>query len=264
MDFTPNIGYTVVYRIIALGTSVGKTTIGEQIVSYLSKRGVVVAVVKQTHEPQIDPDTDAGRYWSSGAKLVVVMSPSETVVYKEYMSGLREILYRMPFYYPVVIAEGFRGCNVGKAIAIIESEEELRNIAGEPGIWYIVSHDFSVVEEAKEMGLHALLFEETEALAGEVYKDALSTLLSLIPSSDCEVCGVGSCLELVEKLLTHEIMPTDCPLLTRTTIVVDGKPLTLDPLLENLMRNLVKAFLSSIKGAPTTVKKVRIDIEYPE
>lgn len=232
--------------------------------SHLSKRGVVVAVIKQTHEPQIDPASDAGRYWGSGAKLVVVMSPSETVVYKEYMSGLREILYKMPFYYPVVIAEGFRGCDVGKAIAIVESEEELEHLLGEPGIWYIVSHDFDVVEKAKEMGLNALLFEETEALAGEVYKDALSTLLSLIPSSDCEVCGVGSCLELVEKLLTHEIMPTDCPLLTRTTIVVDGKPLTLDPLLENLMRNLVKAFLSSIKGAPTTVKKVRIDIEYPE
>ncbi len=233
---------------------------GEGIVSHLSRKGVSLIVVKQSHEPQIDLGSDAGRYWNAGARAVVVVSPSETVVYKERTASLKEAILRLPYYFPLVIAEGFRGCDVGKAIAIVENEEELKHIANEPGIWFIVSHDFDIVEKAREMGMNALLFEDVEALAGEIYKDAVSTLLSLIPGKDCEICGVGSCLELAEALLTRDIEPIECPLLTKTTVVVNDKPLHLDPVIENLLRNLVRAFLSSIKGVPPTAKKFRVEV----
>jgi len=260
-QYTPNIGYTVIYRIIALGSSAGKTSLGERVVEGLRRKGVVVAVIKQTHEPQIDPGSDPGRYWTAGANVVIVSSPEETTVFMESEHDLRNLVMKYMPYHPLVIVEGFRGVNVGKAIAIIENEEELQHLAKEPGLWFIVSHDFDLVSSAKEMGLNALLFEEVDALVGEIFKDSIQTLSSLMKPEDCRKCGFGSCIELAERILRMEIQPIDCPILSRGNIIVNDRVLHLDPCMQTILKNLVRGFLASIEGVPSGVKKIRIEIE---
>jgi len=260
-EYTPNIGYTVIYRIVALGTAAGKTSLGERIVEGLRRKGVVVAVVKQTHEPQIDPGSDPGRYWAAGASSVIVSSPEETTIYVEAEHDLRSIIMKYMPYHPLVLVEGFRGIGVGKAIAIAENEEELKHLVKEPGLWFIVSHDFDLVSNAKEMGFHALLFEEVEALVGEIYKDSIQTLSSLMEHEDCVKCGFGSCVELAEKILRMEIHPIDCPILSRGSVVVNDHVVKLDRGMETILKNIVRGFLASIEGIPSGVKKVRIEVE---
>ncbi len=258
-DFKPMVGYTVFYRIVALASGVGKTSLGEELVSYLSRKGVKVAVIKHTHEPIIDPESDTGRYWKAGSRVVIVSSPEATLILKEPLGGLEEIAGVMRFY-PLVIAEGFRGSKIGKAIAIIDSEEELSHITGEPGLWMIVSHDFTIVEKAKEIGLNALLFKETEALAEEIYKDALSMLHSMLEGKDCRQCGLSSCLELAEKILTGAITPIECPVLTRLSVIVEDKVIPLNPLLVKILGYTIRGALASIEGVPENPREITIKI----
>lgn len=170
------------------------------------------------------------------------------------------VMKYMP-YHPIVIAEGFKGVNVGKAIAIIENEEELQHLVKEPGLWFIVSHDFDLISNAKEIGLNALLFEEVDALVGEIYKDSVQTLSSLMKPEDCRKCGFGSCIELAERILRMEIQPIDCPILSKGSIIVDDRVLNLDQRMQTILKNIVRGFLASVEGVPSGAKKIRIEIE---
>ncbi len=257
-----HVGFTAVYRIVALASGVGKTSLGEEVVSTLTKRGVMVAVVKQTHERFAEEFSDAARYRAAGARIVVVSSPVETIIYREPMTGLREIITMMR-YFPIVIAEGFQRSNIGKAVVIVESLDELEEaVRIIPGVWFIVSRDFEVVEQARQKGFHALLFDETEALAGEIYRDAVATLLGLLPKKDeeCEYCGAGTCLEFIEKLLHGIKKPYECPFIAPVRLIIEDKPVELEPQLQNVLKNIVEGFVEALRGLPENPSSIRIEI----
>ncbi len=191
----------------------------------------------------------------------MVVSPNETTIYIEPEHDLANIITRYMRYYPLVIAEGFRGVPIGKAIAIVENEEELQHVADEPGLWFIVSHDFDLVSHAKEIGFNAMLFEEVESIVGEIYKDSLQTLLSSMPSDKCREYGYSSCVELAEKLLRLEVNPIDCVILSEANIVIDDRVIKLDPRMQAVLKNIVRGFIMSVEGIPPAARKIRIEIK---
>lgn len=253
------VGLTPVYRIIALASGVGKTSLGTELVSELSRKGIRLAVVKQTHEKILDELSDPGRYKLAGAETVFVSSPELTLIYTEPFTGLKEIINTMK-YHPLVLAEGFLGSNVGKAIAIITDPSEINAlIKVEKGLWYIVSNDLDLVEKSKSIGFNALLMDETERLASEIYKDALQLIASRFKGSP-DVCGVGSWIELAEKILHGTIMPYECPFAFPLKIIVDDKQLELDPKIIKIAAGLLEGFIGSI--IETTEKPRKIKIEF--
>ncbi|WFO75231.1 molybdopterin-guanine dinucleotide biosynthesis protein MobB [Desulfurococcaceae archaeon MEX13E-LK6-19] len=261
---SPVIGLTAIYRIVGLASGIGKTTLGEEIVNHLARKGVRLAVIKQTHEHVLDKGTDAVRYRSAGAETVAIASPEVTLVLIEPLGNINEIISIIK-YYPLVIAEGFKGSRYGKAIGIVETPEELEQLRSEEeNLWLIVSHDFDLVEEAKEKGLNAILFEETDAIAEAIFKDAISTLSSLLPEETCRLCGLSSCLELAEKILIGEKDPLECPLATKVQVVADGKPLAVDPRVENLLVHFIKGIMLVTDGAPEHPKEIKINIKLRE
>lgn len=253
------VGLTPVYRIVALASGVGKTSLGTELVSELSRRGVRLAVVKQTHEKILDELSDPGRYKLAGAQTVFVSSPELTLIYREPFTGLKEIIYAMK-YHPLVLAEGFLGSNVGKAIAIVTDPSQINSlIKVEKGLWYIVSNDYELVEKSKSIGFNALLIDETEHLAGEIYKDALRLIASKFKGSP-DTCGAGSWMEVAEKILHGIIMPYECPFAFPLRIYVDGKIVELDPKIARIAASLLEGFIGSI--LETTEKPKRIKIEF--
>ncbi len=263
MHVEPIIGLTPVYRIISLRTGVGKTSLGEGIVSVLSRRGVKLAVVKQTHEKIVDPLSDAGRYWKSGAGAVVVSSPEATSILKEPFTSLREIVGVMK-YYPLVIAEGFRGEGVGRAIAIVEDPSEMNALIREDrGLWFIVSHDVDVVENAKSVGYNALLIDEVEALAGEIYSDAVQLISSRF-TGEPELCGAGSWTELAEKILHGMISPYECPFSHPLRIIIDDQVVELDPKVARLIGSLLEGFVAGLIGSGVKPRRIRVFYEISE
>jgi molybdopterin-guanine dinucleotide biosynthesis protein B len=257
------VGLTPVYRIVALETGIGKTSLGTELVSHLSRMGVKLAVIKQTHEKLLDELSDPGRYKIAGAETVFVSSPELSVIYREPFTGLREIISTMK-YYPLIIAEGFLGTSIGKAIAIVRDSSEINAlIKVDKGLWFIVSNDFDVVEKAKSIGFNALLMENTEQLAHEIYNDALQLIASKF-SGEPEICGVGSWIELAEKILHGLIKPYECPFAYPLKIFIDDKPLELDPKTMRLVASLLEGFVSGVVETTEKPKKIRIEFSMIE
>ncbi len=254
------IGLTPIYRIISLRSGVGKTSLGTSLVSVLSKKGVRLAVVKQTHEKIIDPLSDSGRYWNAGAESVIVSSPEATMVLREEFTSLREIVLTMK-YHPLVIAEGFRGEPVGKAIAIVEESSEINALIREDkGLWYIVSNDVEVVENAKSIGYNALLMDEVESLAGEIYSDAVQLIASRF-KGDPDICGVGSWGELAEKILHGLALPYECPYAYPLKVLIDGQIVEMDPKVARIVASILEGFVAGLLGSSARPKKIEISYE---
>jgi molybdopterin-guanine dinucleotide biosynthesis protein B len=256
-NITSIIGLTPIYRIVALESGIGKTSLGSLIVKLLSQKGVRVAVVKHTHEKLMDEVTDQGRYWKSGAETVVVSSPDSTIVYREPLRSLKEILSAIK-YHPIVIAEGFRGTNIGRAIGIVNSIEEIEALSKEEkGLWFIVSNDVDVVDEAKNIGYNALLMSDAESLAGEIYNDAVQLIASRF-HGDPELCNAGSWVEVAEKILQGLIMPYECPYAMPIKFFIDGNPMELDPKVARIAASILEGFIAGIVGSGVRPKHVKI------
>ena len=257
-DYTPIVGLTPVYRIVAIASGVGKTSLGTELVKRLSRRGVRLAVVKQTHQKVIDEFSDQGRYWKSGAEAVIVSSPEAMLVIKEPYTSLREIVLTMK-YFPLVLAEGFLGASVGRAIAIVTEPKEINLlIREEKGLWFIVSNDIDVVENAKSIGFNALLMDEVEHLAGEIYQDAIQLIASRF-KGDPEVCGVGSWADLAEKILHGLALPYECPYAYPLRVQVDEEYLELDPKVQRIIASILEGFVAGIVGSSARPKRIKIE-----
>lgn len=255
------IGLTAIYRIVGLASGIGKTALGEEIVSHLSRKGVKLVAIKQTHEHILDTNSDPMRYRNAGAETVVIVSPESTLVLLNPLGDIDEVLSLIR-YYPLVITEGFKGSRFGKAIGIIETREELEQLyREEPNLWLIVSHDFNLIEEAKEKGLNAILFEESDAVAEMIYKDAVTTLSTLFSEETCKLCGLSSCLELAEKILIGEKDPLECPLSTKVNIIVDDRQLIIDPKITSLLVHFIKSVMSVSEGAPKNPREIRVIVK---
>ncbi len=260
MEYRSMIGLTPIYRIVSLVSGVGKTSLGTAVVKVLSKRGVKLAVIKQTHEKIVDELSDLGRYYRAGASTVVVASPEAMAVYREPFTSLSEIVTTMK-YYPLVLVEGYRGVPIGKAIAVITDPREINVlIKEEKGLWYIVSNDVDVVENAKSIGYNALLMDEVEALAGEIYNDAIQQIASKF-SGDPEVCGVDSWITMAEKILHGLALPYECPLAYPIRIVIDDIHVELDPKSMRIIAGLLEGFIAGLIGSGARPKKIRIEYE---
>ncbi len=254
------IGLTPIYKIVSLTSGVGKTSLGTAIVKSLSRKGVRLAVIKQTHEKVIDELSDPGRYYRAGSSTVIVASPEATVIYKEPFTGLAEIIETMK-YHPLVLVEGFRGVPIGKTIAIVTDPGEINLlIREEKGLWYIVSNDIDVVENAKSIGYNALLIDEVESLAGEIYNDAVQQIASKF-KGDPEVCGVDSWITMAEKILHGLALPYECPLAYPIRIIVDDTLLELDPKSERIIAGLLEGFIAGLLGSSARPRKIRIEYE---
>jgi molybdopterin-guanine dinucleotide biosynthesis protein B len=81
----------------------------------------------------------------------------------------------------------------------------------------------------------------------------LDKVFDLLPDSDpacCKVCGLN-CYELAAAILKGERRRSDC--LTDTpqqlSLSIDGKPVTLVPFVQNLLKDIVLSFIGNLKDA---------------
>jgi molybdopterin-guanine dinucleotide biosynthesis protein B len=113
-------------RLVAVvgGKHSGKTTIIENIISELKKRGYHVGAIKEmVRIPTLDvPEKETARISQSGAEIVVALPRDETVVFIKRRLELKEIL---PFFAGLdfVIIEGFESEKLPKIIAAKDEEE---------------------------------------------------------------------------------------------------------------------------------------------
>lgn len=101
----------VILKIIGYSGS-GKTTLIEQLIPYLRKRGLRLAVIKHTsHCHELDyPGKDSHRLRKAGAEAVFVSSPAMVAMFRDVEQewSVEQMLPHLPPGLDLVIAEGFK------------------------------------------------------------------------------------------------------------------------------------------------------------
>ena len=101
----------VILKIIGY-SGAGKTTLIEQLIPYLRKRGLRLAVIKHTsHCHELDyPGKDSHRLRKAGAEAVFVSSPAMVAMFRDVEQewSVEQMLPHLPPGLDLVIAEGFK------------------------------------------------------------------------------------------------------------------------------------------------------------
>jgi len=230
----------------------GKTALATRIVELLSSRGYRVAALKHAHSGLTLGSTDSARLFKAGA--VVALAVSSDAVERLERGGLTlpDALSQLRSY-DFLVVEGFKESFPGIRVAVARSEEELRHlmhpltVAAYTPTGGVGSANVPVFKPGEEEGLVDLILERAfEPPAG----------------LDCGFCRYGSCIALATAILRGEASIKDCVVLgSKVRVLVDGRPVELNPFVQDLFRRVVAAMVSALKGVPEGARRVSVEIQ---
>ncbi len=247
-----------VLRIVSKHRKVGKTLLGTKIVKELLSRGIRVAVIKHAHGG-IKLEGDSGRYLTSGADYVVLTTDDLTINYLGVGGkSLKEIINSLPKTYGLVLAEGFKGEDVGDAILVIndlsEAKEGLRVVKGSVIATYLMKEGSNYPTEVH--GLRILHGElGVKELVELVISKAIEYLSNQLPKLNCGLCGFRSCEDLARAYLLGGTVW--CPRLLNVELVVNGTEVHLVPFVKELITRTLVGMVTSLKGVPKDLSEIK-------
>ncbi len=249
-----------VVRIVSARSGVGKTRLGVALVKRITSLGYRVAVVKHAAHGLELEDKDTSLYVTAGAHTVIASSPSLLAVYeKDWVDDLQQALNIL--YQPIIIVEGYRGVGIGDVVVVASTPEEAEKLAKtEKNLVAIVCSDPKACQQAGLAGQAPVMgFEDVDKLADKLLARAREHLLSQLPRLDCGYCGYTSCKALVEAYMKGQ--RCTCPRLLDVVLEVEGRIVQLNPFVKNVVKSVIEALASTLKGVPPRRKKIRVEVE---
>ncbi len=247
-----------VLRIVSTHRKVGKTLLGTKIVKELLSRGIKVAVIKHAHGG-IKLEGDSGRYLTSGANYVVLTTDDLIINYLRVGGkSLKEIINSLPRAYGLVLAEGFKGEDVGDAVLVVNDLNEVREglgiVKGSVIAAYLMREGSNYPTEA--YGLKVLHGElGVKELIELIINKAINYLSNQLPKLNCGLCGFRSCEDLVRAYLLGSTVW--CPRLLNVELVVNGTEVRLVPFVKEIITRTLLGMVTSLKGVPKDVNKIK-------
>ena len=237
-----------VFTVTGLSGS-GKTTVIENIIRELVRRGYTVGTVKEIHNEAFRMDTEGKntyRHRMAGADTVTARAYHETDILMKGHADIYELLklYKEDY----VILEGVSDANV---MEIAVSKED-----GSPAIsgrTFCVSGRYAN-RHTEYMGLPVInAVTDTARLV-----DLLEKLtLPLVPDVDVECCGEcgTDCKSLLAEYVKEGKGIERCKVLRNNIkLTVNGKPVQMVPFVQNILKNAVLAVVSELKGYEKNAK----------
>jgi len=244
-----------VFSVIGVHHS-GKTTIIENVIRELRKRGYSVGSVKEIHYEKFAMDTEGTnthRHRMAGSQLVTARGLYETDILFQEKLSMDDIL---KFYsHDYVVLEGVTDVNAPKIIAAHTEEEILERM---DGLTFAISGIISnSIREFK--GLPVINpMEDIEKLVDLIEQKVYERL----PDFDRNCCGYCgfSCRELGARILKGESERKDC-ILDRANIKlqIGGRDIKMVPFVQNILANTVLGIVKELKGYEEG-KEIRIEI----
>lgn len=118
----------------------GKSTLTAELTSYLSSKGLRVAVIKHDGHDHFQMDhegTDSYRFNQAGASAVIVMSEKRTAIIEQQPTSLETMLTRLSDYDWILI-EGYKAAPYPKLVMIRE-EQHVAMLQKLKGVLAVVS-----------------------------------------------------------------------------------------------------------------------------
>jgi molybdopterin-guanine dinucleotide biosynthesis protein B len=230
----------------------GKTALATKLVRILSSRGYRAAALKHAHGSLTLSPTDSAKLFEAGAAVALAVSQEAVEILERRSLALSEALSLLRSY-DFLVAEGFKESFPGVRVAVVRSGEELEKLA----------HPLTIAAYAPSgsvagAGVPVYGPGEEGELAGLIEEKAFEPPAGL----DCGSCRYGSCVALAAAVLRGEASPRDCAVLSsKVKVLVDGKPIDLNPFVQNLFKKVVIAMVTTLKGVPEKARTLRIEIE---
>ena len=225
-------------------TGSGKTTVIENIISELKRRGYSVGSIKQIHNEAFRMDTEGKNTWrhrQAGANTVTARSHQETDILYPGELPIYEVLshYKKDF----VIMEGVRDAVVPEISTCKEDEE--------PSITPLtiaVSGRFSNNKQKDFKGIPVInATNEIVKLVDLIIENTPKLMEDMDPKC-CSACGYD-CRTFLSKFLKKEVKESDCVLNTSSiSLKVDGIEIPMVPFVQNILRNQVLGVVKELKG----------------
>jgi molybdopterin-guanine dinucleotide biosynthesis protein B len=224
----------------------GKTTLIMRLSQKLSAMGYGVGVVKHVSSEIDFPDND-----TSNVRLYVpfvsAISSEESEIILKGRKRIEDILTF--FNGDIVLVEGFKEeKSFPKIVCVRDKEEEKELFDGlqlctaslEEGI-----SDFRITNDEHIARMASLIAEKAFKL----------------PSLNCGHCGYESCYELAKEIVREEKAIDTCVSLNPPiSIRIDGSMVPLNPFTSQLMKNIILAMASSLRGFKKGTIEIELDV----
>ena len=205
----------------------GKTTLVEQLVKALSKKGYKVASVKHTpHKKSIDAEgKDTFRHWQAGSDPVVFSSAIETSIIKHSRTPIDDItrMVMLDFHPDVIIVEGLKGEGSFPKVAVGALKPTRGTVLTNPKIEELLGY----VEDEVEV----------------------ERVLEELPGLDCGKCGYD-CEGLARAVVDHKLKVSDCKELPDigVEVFVGKNKIPMGRFASKIVNDTVRGMLTSLKG----------------
>ncbi|MEM1545281.1 MAG: molybdopterin-guanine dinucleotide biosynthesis protein B [Candidatus Methanomethylicia archaeon] len=245
------------FAIIGKRRGVGKTELGLKIVRYLKDRNIPVVVIKHAHKIDLD-DKDSFKYFDVGADNVITVSSDFTLTISKPARSIEDFSRSID---SVVVIEGFKTSNLPKII-VARNLDDLNFRFNGYVIAAVVSED--LIDKAREIfpGSNVLSFNDLNALS-RLFRDVtLKALISILPNIDCRICGYSTCLDFAKNIVDGVDDIYKCVKYHDDIIVkVNGLRLNLGKFPREILKNILIAYLKTLKGIPEKLNEIEVYIK---
>lgn len=244
-----------VVRFVSPYANVGKTYIATHVIGKLKSKGYIIGVVKHCPHGLDIEGKDTHRYILSGADIVIASAKDVGIVYhRVWTDSLTTILQYVST--PIVIAEGFRGVNIGDAVVVLEDINDVEKIQDETNVIAYIAKNISKI--AREGNVKIFTFNDVEALASLIENKALDHIYEQLPKADCGHCRYDHCKIFAEAYAKG--LAQECLYRSDVRLIVNDKLMELNPFVKNMLKSLITGFINTLKGVPKNQKRILIEI----
>ena len=249
----------------------GKTTLISMLTSILKKRGLDILIAKHIAHREFTIDSSekdtyklrkcSGKviYYADSGEVGLIIENFELNKLLEFIDNVSKILN-----VDLVILEGFSTLvlnveEIAKIICVRGIDEieyyTSRGIAGPTLICSLDSKDTNIVLIPRDVDI-VVNFVESYMKVHDIYKK--------LGGLNCGKCGYGKCIKFAWAVYLGKEIPDKCVyyLVQDVKLSVDGKVIPVNKFVASLLKNLVKAFVASLKDVPSSFNKVEIHVRY--
>lgn len=225
-------------------TGSGKTTVIENIIIELKKRGYSVGSIKQIHNEAFTIDTEGKNTWrhrKAGAKTVTARSNQETDILYLGEKPIYEVLshYNEDF----VVMEGVRDAVVPEITTC--KEDTVPEISP---LSIAVSGRYSNNATNDFLGIPVIdSISNIKKLVDLIIEKTPNLMMDVDPKC-CSMCG-HDCRTFLARCLKGERKIEECVLnTTRVSLKINGKEIYMVPFVESMISNVVVGATRGLKG----------------
>ncbi len=221
----------------------------------LKKMGMKVGVIKKAHG-EIDVKGKDSSKLSEVSDAVVLLSNIGTGA-AFYSSFNFEKALSLVGGIDVLLLEGFKEIKTLPKVYCLRDESELEEL--DDGLGMAISGVIASYRRGEE--LKGLRVYDARRDAKEL-AELIAERGFMLPGMNCGECGEKGCYEMAKKIVLGLRRPEECGVLRgRVKVIVEGREIPLKPWVKELVENVIRGLISSLKGCTGEEERIEIIIE---